>query len=80
MTETRSHVHAFDTPYTVKKDNLRTEKQWTALGPEGRLGDFEILADAALAIETDSGLQPVMGASTTYPWGFSWDITLIKKV
>lgn len=39
--------------YSLKLDQLRKENHWTAIGPEGRLGDVATLFEAVTLIEKD---------------------------
>lgn len=36
-------------PHMLKFDSLRDERHWTAVGPEGRIGDFVTLEEALLS-------------------------------
>jgi len=43
------HFTSVSEDYTIKFDGYRDNHRWTALGPEGRIGDFET-ADQAYRV------------------------------
>lgn len=70
-----THTHAFPNPWVLKYDELRKANRWTAIGPEGRIGDFETKQEAldamAEAAPEKKGPPYPMGR-TSENWGAWW--------
>lgn len=65
-----SHTHAFPDPWVLKFDALRDSDQWTAIGPGGRVGDFDS-EQAALKAMGDlvNASATTIGTSHVESWG-----------
>lgn len=69
------HLHAFSTPYALKHDTLRQSRRWTAIGPDGRIGDYDTRDEAVAAIAAHAGKPPTFGDQVTATWGGWWPVS-----
>ena len=67
--ECPTHTHAFSAPWVLKYDELRASKRWTAIGPIGRVGDFETMTEALDAIRVAIGCEVTLGEAVATGFG-----------
>ena len=66
--------------WILKFDELRAAKRWTALGPEGRIGDFETEQEALQALDAAfDGFAIPVGDGEAEAFGRWWVVRFSKR-
>lgn len=74
-----SHTHAFPDPWILKHDALRATHHWTAIGPDGCMGDFDSEQGALQALgNAGGGLAIPRGAGHGASFGRWWSVEFGK--